>query len=530
MRLVIVDDDLLTAEVVRDSVDFEIFGINDIEIAHNVAGAKKLFEEKIPDIVICDIEMPKGSGIDLLKWVRANNHKSEFIFLTCHESFEFASIALNYNASAYITKPFNADKIEIAISKAVEKIRKEGYFTEYSQYGQYWMENKNLMIENFWRDLLFFSIKANAAVISEEITKRKLSLNVNEFYYLVLVSVIKSQDQGTALDDQTFEYALKKLSSEVILGELDFEHTIYYVTNRNYNVAVIMRDTQYTEQIKNQCLNLIDSCNQYLKCTAACYIGKKSTISSLPRNRMKLEEMDKNNIALMSKVFFQDDEDVYSDKGQYVIDANVLSQMFEKREKLQIVNYLKNELELLLAKGNLDALILYSIHQDFMQIVHMFLYKNEIQAHKLFSDKVAQKLNINADNSMFDMLKWVHFVITKTMEYVEEVEKSQTIIEKAKKYIQEHYIEDITRNDVAAIVFLTPDYLAKMFKSETSVSIKEYINQCRIDKAKDLLRNSNANISMIASEVGFDNFSYFSTVFKKLTGTNPNLFRKEDEK
>lgn len=530
MRLIIVEDDLLTAEVVRDSINWEVFAIGDVEIAHNVAGAQKLFEESIPDIVICDIEMPKGSGLDLLKWARHNNYKSEFIFLTNHENFEFASTALEYNAISYITKPFNIEKTEVSIVKAVEKIKKERSLQQFSEYGKYWLENKKLMVENFWRDLLFFNIPSDETAISNEIAKRKLPYDVKQYYYLVLISVIKAENQGTVLDDQTFEYALKKLSSEVVLGELDFEHIVYFVTDRNHYSAIILPDTESEEQVKEKCEEFIESCERYLRCTAACYISNKSAISKLAKNRVMLEEMDQNNFVLRNKVFFEGDTELLNPKVQYTLDTGTISQLFEKGEKIQIVNFLKRELEMLVVKNNLDSSTMYSIHQDFMQIVYAFLYKKEIQAHKLFSDKTSQKLNLRADNSVFDMLKWVHIVTTRTVDYAEEVKKSQTIIDKAKQYIQEHYKENITRNDVAASVFLTPEYFAKMFKAETGIVIKDYINQCRIDKAKDLLRNSNASVSMIASEVGFDNFSYFSTIFKKLTGTSPQLFRKEDEK
>lgn len=527
MRAIIVDDDLLTVEVIRDSINWRVMGIDEVETAYNVAGAKKLFEKNVPDIVICDIEMPKGSGIDLLKWIRKNEYKSEFIFLTCHESFEFASTALEYNAISYITKPFNIDKTEVAIAKAVEKIERERHLNEYSEYGEYWLNNKKIMLENFWRELLFFGISNDYASIKEEVEIRNLKINVDYKYYLVLVSVIKSENNGVLINDQTFEYALKKLSCESIIGELDFENAIYYANERNLNVIVVIQGNRSAQEIKDGCLNFIDNCDKYLKCRAACYISDKTDMNALADSRIKLEEMDKNNIVFRNKVFVYGDKDIFNSNGQYGIDTNVLSNLLESGEKIKVINYMKEELELLAARKNLDSSVMYSIHQDFMQVIHAFLYKNEIQAHNLFSDKVSQKLSSNANNSIFDMLKWIHFITTKTTEYLEEVKKSYTIIDKAKKYIHENYKEDITRKDVAASVFLTPDYLAKMFKAETGIAVKDYINDYRIEKAKSLLKSSDISVSMVASEVGFDNFSYFSTVFKKITGVSPAAFRKE---
>lgn len=520
------DDDLQTVEVVRDSINWSIFGIDEVEIAYNVTGAKKLFEAKTPDIVICDIEMPKGSGIELLKWVRSNNFKSEFIFLTCHESFEFAKDAIKLNAIDYITKPFNIDKTEMSIAKAIEKIQKENHLNEYSQYGQYWMQNKKLIVESFWRELLFYSIPAKASTIFDEVSKRKLSLDVNGLYYLVLVSVEKPQNEDVNLDDQSIEYQIKKISSDVVLGGAYSDNTIYYVTDRKHYAVIIVQNCQSIEQLKKNCLDMIEIYRRKLNYTVTCYISNKCSLYELAKERQALEEIDLNNIIFKSRVFLQGDEFIFNTNGQYIIEANLLSTLFEKGDKLQIVNNFKRELEMLTGDNKLDAATMYSINQDFMQVVYTYLHKREIQAHKLFSDKASQKLNSNANNSVFDMLKWINVVTTKTIDYAKEVEKSQTIVDKAKQYIQEHFKENITRNEVSASVFLTPDYISKMFKSEIGISIKEYINNYRIEKAKELLRVSDFSISMIAAEVGFDNFSYFSTIFKKLTGTSPYSYRK----
>lgn len=527
MKLLIVEDDLLTAEVVRDSIDWSRIGIHETGMVHHAAGAKKLFEEEAPDVVICDIEMPKESGLDLLKWVRTENYDSEFIFLTNHENFHFVSQALEYTAISYITKPLNIEKIEMAVLKAVEKVNLKNRLHQYSEYGQYWLENKKLILEKFWRDLLFTKIPQDPSTIEYEMNKRNLVLDLNGQYRLILVSVIKSDHQGSSWDDATFEYILTKMSSEVILGELDSENAIYDVTNRNHYVNVIMMGTVTDEEIKEKCEEFIVTCKKFLKCTVACYISGRTTLQSLADSRKKLEEMDRDNFTLRSKVFSEGNTEMLNFTGQYTLDIDVLREMFERGEKLKIVNFLKNELELLVAKNSLDSSTMYSIHQDFMQIVYAFLYKKEIQAHKLFSDHLSKQLNQSANNSVFDMMKWVHFISTRTLDYAEEVKKSESIIDKAKQFIFEHYMDDISRNDVAASVFLTPEYFAKLFKAETGIVIKDFINNCRIERAKDLLINSDTSISMIASQVGFDSFSYFSTVFKKLTGVSPQVFRKE---
>jgi two-component system response regulator YesN len=98
---------------------------------------------------------------------------------------------------------------------------------------------------------------------------------------------------------------------------------------------------------------------------------------------------------------------------------------------------------------------------------------------------------------------------------------------KGESFIKEHYQENITRTDIASTVYLTPEYMAKIFKKETGVSLKQYLSDYRISKAKELLTEPNIRVTDAAQQVGFDNFSYFSTVFKKATGLTPIEYHLE---
>lgn len=106
------------------------------------------------------------------------------------------------------------------------------------------------------------------------------------------------------------------------------------------------------------------------------------------------------------------------------------------------------------------------------------------------------------------------------------MKNSQSIIGKIQEYIHQHYMEHIGRNEIAEEFFLAPEYLAKMYKRKTGVSLKDYINEYRIRQAKRLL-GEGYMVSEAAMEVGFDNFSYFSTLFRKYTGVSPNAYKKK---
>ncbi len=95
----------------------------------------------------------------------------------------------------------------------------------------------------------------------------------------------------------------------------------------------------------------------------------------------------------------------------------------------------------------------------------------------------------------------------------------------AKTYIRGHFAENLNRDRVADHVCVTPNYLSRVFCRESGISLREYINLCRIEEAKRLITDPGKSLTWIAFEVGFESAQYFSTVFKRTTGVSPYLWR-----
>jgi two-component system response regulator YesN len=98
-------------------------------------------------------------------------------------------------------------------------------------------------------------------------------------------------------------------------------------------------------------------------------------------------------------------------------------------------------------------------------------------------------------------------------------------ISMAKKYINNHYQESLSLEDVAANVELTPTYFTKMFKEQTKLTFIDYVTDVRIEKSKELLLNTKLSLKEIAYEVGYKDPNYFSRVFKKWTNLSPKHYR-----
>ena len=100
-------------------------------------------------------------------------------------------------------------------------------------------------------------------------------------------------------------------------------------------------------------------------------------------------------------------------------------------------------------------------------------------------------------------------------------DETDDIIARVEAYIHDHFRENINREDVAAIAYITPNYLSKQFRIKKGMNLREYINQIRIEEAKRLLLTTNLSVSEVAGMSGYENISYFSTVFRKYTGMSP---------
>lgn len=118
MKAVIIDDEKRTRELIAKLIDSFDLGIQTFPIGENVSSGLKAIEDIEPDIVFLDIQMPDGTGFDLLKMIPQKSF--EVIFITAHE--EFAIKAIKFSALDYILKPIDPEELKKSIQKAVESI------------------------------------------------------------------------------------------------------------------------------------------------------------------------------------------------------------------------------------------------------------------------------------------------------------------------------------------------------------------------------------------------------------------------
>ncbi|NBJ92659.1 response regulator transcription factor [Parablautia muri] len=109
-------------------------------------------------------------------------------------------------------------------------------------------------------------------------------------------------------------------------------------------------------------------------------------------------------------------------------------------------------------------------------------------------------------------------------------EKREDPIERAIAYVKRNLSKNISRTEVAREVYLNEEYFSRLFRQRTGATFKDYVLMEKMEEAKKLLRQSKFSVGIIASKVGYDNFSHFSKMFKKITDQTPQEYRKEHQK
>jgi len=521
--ILIVDDDIATVEVIRSSIDWNKLDINDVQTAFNVSGAKKILLEKKIDIVISDIEMPQESGLDLLKWVRNEGIECEFLLLTCHESFTYATNAMNFDAAAYLTKPFDIDIMELNLQKIVTKLHQKYSMKKRSEYGVSLEKNIRFIKQNFWKSVLEGEL-LNDSDIEGEIQNWHLNMKVDDKFCLIYSKLINLEADIERFGKGVLEYVLEGFHSEILTGKVENESVVKFYSSDTLCFIAIC-EVEEVGNLREKSEKLIEICKNYFKATVTCCISNAYPITELSNVRQKLKKGFDYNIASFGKTFLENEVEITANQDIQIIDLVKIVALVEQKDKVMILHYLKQLFDELASYKKLNLHSLYLMKQEIVQVVYTDLMKQGIQATKLFYDELSIKLSDHALDSTVDLVRWVNYLLEKTFAYEEEVAKAATLIDKINQYIHDHYTENISRNEIAGEFFLTPEYLAKLYKKKTGINIKDYINEYRIGKAKELLKAGEKNISMIAEMVGFDNFSYFSTLFKKVTGVSPKEYK-----
>ena len=120
--LLIVDDMQRDIDAVVLAECFRSLPFGHVMTATNIEDAKDIIVNQTIDILICDIEMPGGSGLELLCWIQEEKFSIVPILLTCHADFSYARDAIKFNCFDYLSKPVDNNVLHNTLLKAIQTV------------------------------------------------------------------------------------------------------------------------------------------------------------------------------------------------------------------------------------------------------------------------------------------------------------------------------------------------------------------------------------------------------------------------
>lgn len=174
------------------------------------------------------------------------------------------------------------------------------------------------------------------------------------------------------------------------------------------------------------------------------------------------------------------------------------------------------------------------------QMIHAFLeacsvacYEKKLDMQKLFTEKFTYEDMLGAFKTKQELTEAIDCLLYSYKKKISETEgkdkDSYTVqerIQEVLRYLDENMDQMLSRREAAKYVFLNEDYFSRMFRKETGMGFKEYQLKVKIDYAGKLLVNTTMPVTLIASKVGYDNFTNFSQMFRKIMGCSPTEYRK----
>lgn len=480
MNILIIDDELLIREGLSNLVEKEYPRANKVFTAGNGIEADNIIHEEKINLIISDIKMPGISGLDLAD--KYKDDRIQFILITAYREYNYLKRAISLSVVDFIQKPIIDEELFEAMDKAYLKILDDNLMDIYTQ---------QMLIMDY--------LRGNIAEYPLTISKR------HREYSLVLFQINTN---------------INRLKEVYVCAMDIFKSALQGLAQAHINIYVLILNDEFKE---SQTQDFIEKFYYKTKIESSLSFSETGAVKDLP----KLYQDAK--VALETKLYLGLNKAI-STKSQLKqnIDWNLLTQLKVKlrlaleEDRYSEVKSVLINIEKTISNWNLDASGYRMLYFDLALIFHSYY---ESIGGELSSFSIPSEIQEIAEIREW-FQQYVSQVINKLDRHKPQLDEASTIVE----FIHSHYHQKITLEDLSEQFYLSEGTISERIKQKTAMTFVEYLTYYRILKSMELLETTNLTIGEIASEVGFSDSRYFSTVFKKYTGVTPTNFRQNDLK
>ncbi|MDN6730939.1 MAG: response regulator [Atopostipes suicloacalis] len=482
-RLLLVDDEYMILKGLEKIIDWQALNVKLVGVAHNGKEALDFVEHNDVDLVITDVTMPVLNGIEFVQEARERGHEFKIIVLTGYQEFEYAQKFIRLGAVNYLLKPIDKVELKKSVSKAVDELEFEKKFYDIdkkyiNQQVINWIRGEESFeqIENYLPDAFTQSVSNQHCV----------------FYF---------NNPPKSIIPKLFDYFEKNATRMQCFRVED-----------DFYILVSIDIKNRTKEDLASLLNLSEENNMLLISQKIDDVNNMRPVHGQLTTMRETRDFYKLSISIC-------DHETFFKNPHLPKELNAIVQSIYSRE----ISIIKQRLQQL-------ARILFDYNVAVYE-AKTTVYTVVTQSYLVFDDLnnpdyVKSVNNITHSENFEDLKK----VLTDETIPLKELSKKLLFSDTTReviKIIQEEYPDKLKLKSIAKRIHLNTMYLGQLFKKETGKSFSEYLNDYRIDIAKNMLVESNDSITDISQAVGYENHGYFYKMFKKKNDISPRKYRNQ---
>ncbi len=520
-KILIADDEGIVTDSLQYIIEKNFGGECQVAIAKNGRQAIEQAENFQPDIALLDIQMPGINGLKAMEEIRAGNPRIKTLILTAYDNFDYAKEALRLGAVDYLMKPINKKVIVERLTSMMHTIDEERKKRRDDLLVKEKMEAVIPIIEN---GFVISLIIQNEYEDSGE--QYRSLLNLEENYGIIMALEWGNAREGAGMGNPVGSGVLahKYYDKMSELVKVYFKAFVSSIMGNKMICVIPAAEPQLEYASRLQLIEKARSLVTSLK--HAVGIDFKAGIGSVRPWEDMFDSYQEALNALrhgMRNVTHIDDlvvKDTREKKRelmeQAVLKAVSMGMEHDVRQEAAVFAgwVLKNQSS--------------SFEEDKLQLMEILLLARRLvqeQGGALIKEQETIGSLLAAADEEEARSRFVAAMVELAQAVVIKEQEPDGIITRAQEYIRQNFRKDISLEEVARAVGISPYYFSKLFKEEAGMNFTEYLTGIRIETAKRLLSVGELSIKQVCVDSGYSNPNYFSRIFKKWVGITPTEFR-----
>lgn len=525
LKIMIVDNETAIRKGLVHCIRWETLGC--VVAAQAVDGIDALEQLSAiqPDIIISDIRMPGMDGLELARQVSERYPHIKLIILTGFPDFEYAQRAIEYRVVDFVLKPTSVESLTQAIEKAKARIEEEQSSKELAQR----LANKseqNLMLE---RGMLLHDLMHRVELSHLYVLNRmaQLSMDLSSYHVLRLEIAPLFADETREAD----MLPCLQQAKEVLQDSLD-GFCVYFAPYGDQACYAVVC-TPDTAALAARCAETVDILGSLPR--FSLYIGISSHFTDPLLMADAVQQADQamqfaRYSAAQPVASYQQLPEIPPQAMQRVFEGLRLMKSAVENQNLAASQEILRRLFAFMRETGLPVENIRTICLYVYQFCLSLLFLPSDQLHLSAGSEVSALKQLIDGNSADQLERIMQDYVRQMIEQSGGTDgDADVVVRTVQSYIAQHCAEDLSLEQLAGMVYLSPSYLSRLFKRETGENLSSYIQNVRIEQAKLLLRTTSLKTYEVAERVGISDPVYFSRIFKKITGVKPKDYRRETD-